>query len=152
MEDDPMLKRACLCIFLLAAAACGGKYSTTSPSAAASPVFIAIGPGGAEPFSATFQGHVITAPGSFLFVLPPGQDTYSIAGTFSHGVLEVRFSGGDLGRGGVKSGSVVATLGPNGAVTSPCGIAWSLSGNAATVGREYEVKFTVTEDSSQACQ
>ena len=143
-----MLKRTCLCIFLLAATACS---STISPSTAA-PVFIAIGPGGAAPFSVTFQEAWITVPGSSLFALPPGESTYTLAGTFSHGVLAFGFSGGDLGQGGVKAGSVVATQGPTGALTSPCGVAWSLSGNAATVGQKFEVKFTVTADSSHACQ
>jgi hypothetical protein len=143
-----MLKRTCLCVFLLAATACS---STISPSTAA-PVFISIGPGGAAPFSLTFQDELITAAGSSLFTLPPGKDTYTLAGTFSHGVLEFRFSGGDLGQGGVKTGSVVATQGPTGALRSPCGIAWALSGNAATVAQKFEVQFTVTADSSQACQ
>jgi hypothetical protein len=145
-----MLKRTCLGLFLLAAMACG-TGSPASPSTA-SPVFIAIGPGGAKPFSLTFQGQQISEPGSSQFDLPPSNAEYTITGTFSHGALEFGFSGGALGQGGVRSGSVVATKGPTGAKTSPCGVAWSLSGNAATVGQTVEVKFIVSADSSQACQ
>jgi hypothetical protein len=100
----------------------------------------------------TFLERVVTTPGSYLFDLRSGDPTYVVSGTFAHGVLEFRFSAGDEGLGGVKAGSVVVTKGPPGASTSACGVAWSLSGNAATVGQDFEVKFTVTADSSQACR
>ena len=145
-----MLRRTFFCVFLLTAIACNNKYSPSSPSNT-SPVFIAIGPGNAAPFSVTFQGQSITAPGSFLFTLPPGSATYTIEGTFSNGVLQISFSGADQDLGGVKSGSVAVEQGPAGAVMSPCGVAWSLSGNAATVGQKVKVRFTVTADSSQGC-
>ncbi len=145
-----MLKRTFFCVFLLAVIACESKYSPSSPSNT-SPVFIAIGPGNSVPLSVTFQGQLITAPGSFLFTLPPGSAAYTIEGTFSNGVLEISFSGADLDLGGVRSGSVVVEQGPSGAVMSPCGVAWSLSGTPAKVGQKIKVKFTVTADSSQAC-
>lgn len=147
-----MLRRTCLCFLLIAAAACSNDARSLTAPSNASPVFISVGPGNVKPVSMTFQGTLITAPGSFLFSLAPSASTSTVKGTFANGVLQLGFSGGDLGLGGVKSGSVVVAQGPTGAVMSPCGVAWSLAGDAATVGQKFEVAFSLTDDSSQACQ
>jgi len=122
-----------------------GSSSPTSPSSSSRQISIAVAFNGA-PFTATVEGKSVSADGIFTFDVTPGEHEISV--TFTSGLLIVAFAGGQFGRGGVKSGSLISLQGVE-PLVQQCGAGW---GDFIRRQQSFRLRFTVTADSLSACQ